>query len=59
MFYRIIIYAFLSYIFTIMFAAIVGREYFVKTGFDLKFEYVKILIMVVGMDIIRKFIQGK
>jgi|TARA_B100000678_G_C17746436_1_gene316899 hypothetical protein len=42
-----------------MFAAIVGREYFVKTGFDLKFEYVMILIMVVGMDIIRKFIQGK
>jgi len=34
-----------------------GREYFAETGHDVKFEFVMILIMVIGLDIIRKFIK--
>ena len=57
MFYRIIIYIFISYILTILFAAYMGREYFAETGHGVKFEFVMILIMVIGLDIIRKFIK--
>ena len=59
MFYRIIIYFFISYFLTILFASFMGREYFAKTGGDLKLEYVMILTMVIGFDIIWKFIRGK
>ena len=34
-----------------------GREYFAETGHGVKFEFVMILIMVIGLDIIRKFIK--
>ena len=59
MFYRIIIYIFISYILTILFAAYMGREDFAETGHGVKFEFVMILIMVIGLDIIRKFIKPK
>ena len=36
-----------------------GREYFAETGHGVKFEFVMILIMVIGLDIIRKFIKGR
>ena len=57
MFQKITIYILLSYILTIIFAAFMGREYFAETGYGVKFEFVMILIMVIGLDIIRKFIK--
>ena len=57
MFQKITIYILLSYILTIIFAAYMGREYFAETGHGVKFEFVMILIMVIGLDIIRKFIK--
>ena len=59
MFYKILIYLFVSYFLTIGFAAYMGREYFAETGHGVKFEFVMILIMVIGLDIIRKFIKSK
>ena len=59
MLYKIIIYVFISYILTILFASYMGREYFAETGHGVKFEFVMILIMVIGLDIIRKFITSK
>ena len=35
-----------------------GKEYFIETGDGLKFEFIMILIMVIGLDIIRKFIKN-
>jgi hypothetical protein len=57
MFYKIIIYILISYVLTIIFASYMGREYFAETGHGVKFEFVMILIMVIGLDIIRKFIK--
>ena len=59
MLYKITIYILLSYILTIIFSAYMGREYFAETGHGVKFEFVMILIMVIGLDIIRKFIKGR
>ena len=47
----------ISYVLTIIFASYMGREYFAETGHGVKFEFVMILIMVIGLDIIRKFIK--
>ena len=58
MLFRIIIYIFLSYFLTIIFAAYMGKEYFIETGDGLKYEFIMILIMVIGLDIIRKFIKN-
>ena len=57
MLYKIIIYILISYVLTIIFASYMGREYFAETGHGVKFEFVMILIMVIGLDIIRKFIK--
>ena len=57
MFYKIIIYSFISYFLTVAFAAYMGREYFIEAGRGAGFEFVMILIMVIGLDIIRKFIK--
>ena len=57
MLYKIIIYLFLSYFLTVAFAAYLGREYFIEAGRGAGFEFVMILIMVIGLYIIRKFIK--
>ena len=56
MLYKIIIYLFLSYFLTVAYAAYMGREYFVGRP-GVWFEFIMILIIVIGLDIIRKFIK--